>query len=165
MRALHFLSAFLASALLCAPLAQSQTLVLTCKTKITKDFVALHTSVYESLCAKSGEFYCQLLATAKAEVKKCVTSGLGYTHKRVYRLDKSVLNSVNGGSAEVINHPCWQNEEETRKVIVDATPSLISFKEKLGDFIVDRATLVAGWKGIEKKFVCEVSEEAVKNKI
>jgi hypothetical protein len=165
MRTLQYLSTFLASALLCAPLAQSQTLVLTCKTKITKEFAARHTSVYESLCTKSGEFYCQLLATAKAEVKKCVTSGLGYTHKSVYRLDKSVLNSASGGSAEVTNHPCWQNEEETRKVIVDAMPTLISFKEKSDYFIVDRTTLMAGWQGLEKKFLCEVSEEAVKIKI
>ena len=90
------------------------------------------------------------------------------SHLASMTLDPSVNNSV--GKLRI--KACWATEESTwiGKItvgpqIIVFTPSNPSSKYSSSDFIIDRATLRAGWSDPMRGFQCKVVETVINNKI
>ena len=96
-------------------------------------------------------------------VRKCVQSGLNYSHKRDYTFEKKSLSERNETWVDMLNENCWGDNQNTRNVMT-TTASTLFFADKESTFNVDRATLQGGWQE-DRTWQCDVKEQAVKNKI
>lgn len=90
------------------------------------------------------------------------------SHIASINLDPTVNNSV--GKLRI--KACWADEESTWIGKITVGPQFIVFttnnltsKYSSSDFIIDRATLRAGWTDPMRGFQCKVSETILNNKI
>ena len=145
--------------------AFAQTVVLTCESKLTKEFLDNHPKFWEERCTKYADTSCVRLQEARNDVKLCEESKLPYSHKREYTFDKNALSDRNESLAEVVNETCWGDKDLSRNKIT-ATISVISFFEESNKrtFNVDRETLNGGWAEL-RDWQCNVKEKLIKNKI
>jgi len=149
---------------LCAMTAiNAQVIILSCKTKMTKQLLDEHTEFLEEMCSKFGGFNCDYLKRANREVRKCEQSGLDYVNKRSYIFEKKSLNDTGEIWVDMVNENCWGANSGKRNIMT-ATVSTLSFKDDEWSFNVDRATLLGGWRE-KRTWQCDIKEQAFKNKI
>ncbi len=143
--------------------AFAQVVVLTCKSKLTKEYLDEFPKFWEGQCIKYAGTDCDRAQEARDQVKLCVESKLPYSHKREYTFDKKALSDRNESWAEIVNQTCWGSNDLSRNKIT-ATASVISFTQDKSTFNVDRATLNGGWREL-RDWQCDVKEKILKNKI
>ena len=159
-----YFSSLILMFLLCGMTAiNAQVIVLSCKKKLTRDFLDNHTKFYGEMCSKYGGTMCDEAQKDRNNVRKCVQSGLNYSHKRDYTFEKKSLSERNETWVDMLNENCWGDNQNTRNVMT-TTASTLFFADKESTFNVDRATLQGGWQE-DRTWQCDVKEQAVKNKI
>lgn len=141
----------------------AQVIILSCKTKLTKQFLDKHPEFWEEMCSKYGGEDCYRAKRANREVRKCEQSGFDYSHKRIFTFDKRTLNEKGETWVDMVNENCWGDNDNKRNIMT-STVSTLFFKDTDGSFNVDRATLLGGWRD-DRTWQCDIKEQAIKNKI
>ncbi len=143
--------------------AFAQNIILTCISPLTKEWMDDFPKFNEERCLKNGKEYCDKRDEDIKKMQACVNSKLTYSHRRIYIFDKSILNSSEGGYAEVSSEACWE-KFGTKRIKIIVTPSVITFKEEQWNFNIDRETIEGGWD-TQRDWECSFKEVKSKNRL
>lgn len=146
-----------------ATFANSQFIVLSCKKTLTRNFLEEYPKFNAEMCTKIGGVMCDEARRTNNNVLRCVQSGLNYSHKREYTIDRKSLDDRSQSFVDLVNENCWGENSNTRNRMTTSASTLF-IEDSETSFNIDRATLRGGWRE-DRSWTCDAKEIALKNKI